>query len=278
MFLLIILFLIGNCIGSFINALQYRIQIGKKNTGRSFCPKCKHQLAWYDLIPILSWILLLGKCRYCKKPISIQYPLIELSVGLIFVGVGLKSGFIQMANGYVLGINNFSFISFVSFLLLAAISTCLILTALHDAKTKYVLSPIVYTTAFLVFCWLVVNYLGSWTIAGLGNYLLSNISAMIFFGLIFFLIYFVSRGKWMGAGDIEIATMIGLFLGWPNSLVAFYFAFIIGAVFGLAKILAKKARMKSEIPFGPFLIAGTFFAFLFGEQMFPVYVRIFLGL
>jgi prepilin signal peptidase PulO-like enzyme (type II secretory pathway) len=277
MFLKIILFVFGLCLGSFINALQYRIQIGKKNTDRSYCPKCKHQLAWYDNIPLLSWIMLGARCRYCHKPISIQYPLIELGVGLIFVGVGLKTGFIQMANDYILGINNFSFISFVSFLLLAVISTCLILTALHDAKTKYVLSPIVYTTAFLALCWLVVNYLGSWTIAELGNYLLSNISAMIFFGLIFFLIYFVSRGKWMGAGDIEIAAMIGLFLGWPNSLVAFYFAFIIGAVFGLVKILAKKARMKSEIPFGPFLIAGTFFALFFGEQLFSFYAKLFLG-
>lgn len=282
MYILITLFIfiLGLSFGSFINAFQYRQQIGKKNTGRSYCPKCQHQLAWFDLIPLFSWVFLRSKCRYCHKAISWQYPLIELITGLIFIGVGWKTGLIDTASGFLYNTNNFSQIALplANFVLIATISTCLILLALHDAKTKYVLSALTYFVMAVSVILLTINYTGTFSLDGLFSYFLPYVLSAAIPAGIFFLIYFFSKGSWMGAGDIEIVAMMGLFLGWPNTLTAFYFAFPVGAVCGLIAVYAKKAEMRSEIPFGPFLIAGTFVAYFFGEQLFSLYARMFLGL
>ncbi|MDD5693272.1 MAG: prepilin peptidase [Patescibacteria group bacterium] len=283
MFLLILLslFVFGLCLGSFINAQQYRIEVGKKNTGRSFCPKCKQKLVWYDLIPVFSWVFLHGKCRYCRKPISWHYPLVELLTGFIFVGVGLKSGFIvKIADyfAYNTTTNRGLIILLVSFICLLLISVCFILIALHDAKTGYVLSAIVYLTIILSLVYLIVSYSGNLNINSLWLYFKPYLLSTIIAGGMFYLIYFISKGKWMGAGDIEIAVMMGIFLGWPNVSISLYFAFITGAIYGSIKVLDHKAGLKSAIPFGPFLIAGIFFSYFFGVQVFSTYARIFLGL
>lgn len=108
----------------------------------------------------------------------------------------------------------------------------------------------------------------------LSPYVLTSLGAMTPFAIL----YLISKGVWMGAGDIEVAAMLGLLLGWPHALVALYFAFFVGSIWGLAKVyLLKNAKLKSEMPFAPFLIAGILFAFLFSEQLISIYVKIFLG-
>lgn len=272
-YILAIIFIFGLAIGSFINALEYRI--GTKLSivkGRSICPKCKKQLAWYDNVPLFSFIFLGGKCRQCQKPISWQYPIVELLTGVTFVAVAWKtfaiSDFIVRANTRtILGLVCLFFIFF-----------CLILVALHDQKTSYVLSGYVYvaTTATLVY--LVLNYTGAWTFHDVWSYISPNLLATLLAILPFATLYIVSKGAWMGAGDIEVAAILGLLLGWPNFLVALYFAFILGSVWGLAKVYAlKNAGLKSEMPFAPFLIAGISFAFVFGEKLVSLYVKMFLG-
>jgi len=277
----IFLFLLGLIVGSFINALQYRIQIGQKNTGRSYCPKCKHTLAWYDLIPVISWVMLSGKCRYCQKKISAQYPVIELITALTFISLSLASGLSPKINEAIFGfqvIDSALFIKYIILLiLLLIIASLFILLALHDAKTSYILSYYAYAGGLLSLAYHLVGYAGEWQIASLYHYLLPYILSGAIPALFFLSLYLISKGKWMGSGDSEVALFIGIFLGSTLTLSALYFAFIVGAVYGLIAIVLKKSKMKSALPFGPFLIAGCFFAFIFGNYVVNYYLR-FMGL
>jgi leader peptidase (prepilin peptidase)/N-methyltransferase len=272
----IFLFILGLIIGSFINALEYRIEEGKTIGGRSFCPKCKHPLEILDLVPVVSWIALKGKCRYCDKPISFQYPLIELLTGFSFLLLGIKSGYVYQFNAFINNIQPINgkevALMMISLILLFFIAFCLLLVALYDAKTTYVLSTYAYAGTVAAVLYHLIN-IGQLTFSALTPYVLSAIIP----AAIFYLIYLISKGRWIGLGDAEIALMIGMLLGSPSIIVAYYFAFITGAIYGLLKIWRNKAKLKSEVPLGPFLIAGSFFAFLFGEQIFSIYVRIFLG-
>jgi prepilin signal peptidase PulO-like enzyme (type II secretory pathway) len=249
--------------------------------GRSICPKCKQQLAWYDNVPVLSFALLKGKCRQCKKPISWQYPVVELITGLAFVAMTVKwLTSVIPANAGIWGPRFLDKpgMTTVALASLLFITSCLVLVALHDQKTTYVLSAYVYAAIAATLIYLLATYTGSWNLQEVGLYLLPNILASVVAMIPFALLYFFSKGAWMGAGDIEIAALLGFLVGWPNFLVALYFAFIVGSIWGLAKVyFLKNAKMKSEIPFAPFLIAGTIFAFLFAEQVISLYVKIFLG-
>ena len=272
-FIVLIIFVFGLAIGSFINALEYRIDTKLSIVkGRSICPQCKKQLAWYENIPVFSFIFLRGKCSQCKKPISWQYPIVELLTGAAFVAMAMRVGWVPglrpgMTTTGVIGLICLSFIAF-----------CLILVALHDQKTSYVLSGYIYAAIIATLIYLAVTYTGAWGIRELGIYLLPNVLASLAAMIPFAVLYLVSKGAWMGAGDIEIAALLGLFLGWPNFLAALYFAFIVGSIWGIAKVyIFKNANLKSEMPFAPFLIGGIFFAFLFAEQLSALYVRIFLG-
>lgn len=257
-----LVFIFGLVIGSFINALEYRIDTDLSIVkGRSLCPNCRKQLAWYDNVPLISFLVLRGRCRQCKKLISWQYPVVELLTGLTFVAVTWK-----------MGLNPISLIT------LYFVSSILILVALHDQKTTYVLSGYIYAAIAATLVYLAVTYTGTWDAREVAVYLLPNILSSLAAMAPFAVLYLVSRGTWMGAGDIEIAALLGLLLGWPNFLIALYFAFIIGSFWGLAKVyLLKNAKLHSEMPFAPFLIAGIIFAFLFSEQLTSLYVRIFLG-
>lgn len=296
--MLALIFILGLTIGSFINALEYRIEEKKSIKGRSFCPNCKHQLAWYDLVPVLSFIFLRGKCRHCGKKISWQYPIVELLGGLSFVAVAVKAwipAFAGMTMGgagmtggglttegmidvIVRAQSRTLTMAIIALLCLFFIIFCLLLVGLHDQKTSYVLSGYVYAAIVAALVHLLASYTGTWEVKELWAYFMPNVLAALTAMAPFAILYFVSKGAWMGAGDIEIAALLGFLLGWPNFLVALYFAFIVGSVWGLVKIyLLKNAGLKSEIPFAPFLLGGILFAFLFAEQLTPLYVRMFLG-
>jgi len=269
-------FIFGLVLGSFVNALEYRIEQKMSIGGRSMCPLCKHQLAWYDLVPVFSWVWLRGKCRYCGKKISAQYPIVEILSGL---------SLLALVNTYILHIfSGFSFLALVAspinflaflglFLLICVLSTILVLVALHDYKTGFVLSYYTYFAMAAVAIMLAFNTQGfvGWPV------LLLHIYSALGAAAPFATLWAVSRGKWMGAGDIEIAFLAGLILGWPATAVGMYFAFIVGSIVGLALVGAKKSNLKSAISFGPFLIAGIYFALLSTQQIVDAYVRIFLG-
>jgi len=239
-FLSIIIFVFGLIVGSFLNCLIYRLE--KKESflgGRSYCPSCWHSLNWLDLIPVLSFLLLKAKCRYCQKPISWQYPLVEIATGLFF-----------------LLILNFQFSIFN-----LIIACFLIVIFVYDLKHFIIPDKVVFPAILVSGLYLFLRYDASYIYAAFGA------------ALFFFLFVFLSRGKWMGIGDIKLAFLMGLFLGFPNILVALFLAFLIGAVVGIALITTKKKELKSEIPFGPFLVLGTFIALLWGERLVDWYLR-----
>lgn len=275
-----LIFALGVAFGSFINALEYRITEEKSIGGRSFCPNCKHQLVWYDLFPILSYVILLGKCRYCHKKISFQYPLIELVTGFVFLGMFYASGYISILAKITsvapspLWFGRFA-ISSVS---LVIICFAAVLVALHDAKTTYILSQYVYAGIISSIIYNAVRFVGVFSVASFIYYWGSFVLAAGVPALVLFSLYFFSKGRWMGNGDYELALFMGFFLGIPLIVPAYYLAFFGGSIVGLVYVYIQKTKkLNSAIAFGPFLMAGMVFAAIFGQQIIDIYARIFLG-
>ncbi|MEA3292911.1 MAG: prepilin peptidase [Patescibacteria group bacterium] len=264
----LIIFLFGLIMGSFLNAIIYRLR-SKENIllERSHCPYCGHKLNWNDLIPIISFFLLKGKCRYCKKPISWQYPLVEIATGLTFL---LVFNFFTRLDIFLpdgAGISVFNFQTTLIFSFLFLISCSLIIIFVYDLKYYLIPDEIIYPSIIFVFLYQIIF-----------NFHLLNISYLILSGLgaaMFFLIIFlISRGKWMGFGDVKLAFFMGVLLGFPKILIALFMAFFLGAIIGIGLIMLSKKTLKSEVPFGPFLITGTFIALFWGEYIFNWYFNL----
>ena len=244
----IFVFIFGLCIGSFLNCFIYRLEQKKSLSGRSFCPHCKHTLSWLDLIPVFSFLFLGGKCRYCKKKISWQYPLVEIATGIIFLLI-------------------FKFLNFYNFLnlfFLFYVAAVLIIIFIYDLKHYLIPDKVLFPAIIIA---LVYRIFGNFSL--LENYLLAALIASGFF-LFFFL---VSKGRWMGFGDVKLAVLLGLLLGFPNILAGLFLAFFFGAIIGLILMVLKKKGLKSEIPFGPFLIAGTFIALFWGSEIIQLWLK-----
>ncbi len=268
------IFVIGLCIGSFLNCVIYRLESKKSFIkGRSFCPHCKHSLAWIDLVPVLSFLILKGKCRYCGKPISWQYPLVEISTGFLFLQIVLNQ--LPIINNQLFAINNelslISFQSIVSIFYLLLMSCFFIIIFIFDLKHYIIPDKAVYPAIAIAS---VYQLIAMYCLSFINNQLafLSALGA----GIFFLAIVLISRGKGMGVGDIKLAFLMGLFLGFPNILVALFSAFVIGAIIGVVLILISKKTFKSQVPFGPFLIIGTFLAFFWGEKIVDWYLSFIL--
>src|SRR5258708_9449255 len=226
------LFVLGLVIGSFLGALTYRlpreISIAK---GRSFCENCKHQIRWYDNIPLLSYLILRGKCRDCHTEISLRDPLIELSSGIIFVLIGLNP-------------------------VLLVISAILIAIFVTDLEFQLIFDELVFGgLAFLILTFIVTDQTKIFELL-LAGFLGANI--LLFLNLI-------TKGRGMGLGDVKLALLIGPMLGLEKLLTWLFFSFVSGAIIGVLLILFKGASMKQKIAFGPFLIIGFLLTLMFGN-------------
>lgn len=281
----VLAFLTGLAVGSFLNVCIYRIKKGESAfKGRSYCPQCKHALSWHDLIPLLSFILLKAKCRYCppsgdvlkehKQRISFQYPLVELATGFLFVGIFFS---VFPWSGQVFPtLIPFSFPQMLGLLYLWVIASILVVIFVYDLKHYIIPDKVLFPAFGLVLFWRIFEFLhfdilnlfGIWDL-GLGTSLplVQAMLAALGASTFFFGIYILSRGRAMGFGDVKLAFFMGLFLGWPNILVAMSLAFSAGAIVGLVLIFFKRKTMRSEVPFAPFLVLGTFGALFWGEQL-----------
>lgn len=281
------LFLFGLITGSFLNAVVYRMEKGEsflfskpktKEEGsvyfeRSYCPKCKHRLSWKDLIPLLSFLFLKGRCRYCNEQISWQYPLVELITGFLFVGIVLHS-----SNLLFFG-NNSLWLWTVFFDLVLA--CFLIVIFLYDLRSYLIPDVVIYPAIIIAFIYRLCETFGFerplWSV-DVNLQILSNLAdplkAAFGAAAFFLLIVLISRGKWMGIGDIKLAFLMGLFLGFPEILVALFSAFFLGAIIGVGLIVSRKKTLKSEVPFGPFLATGTLIAFFWGNEIISWYLNI----
>lgn len=248
-FLYFIIFVFGLIIGSFLNCLIYRLEVNELRSflrfaspcsarvvdesplrEKSYCPKCKHNLKWQDLIPVLSFFILKGKCRYCFQRISWQYPLVELFTGIIF----LLIFYFQLPLFYFL------------------ISSFLIVIFVYDLRHYLILDQVIYPAII---------------IAGIFNFELFSILSAFGAATFFLFLVLITKGKGMGIGDIKLAFLMGLILGWPKILIALFLAFFFGAIIGSGLIFFQRKTLKSEIPFAPFLVTATFVALFWGEKI-----------
>jgi len=224
----------GLVIGSFTNVLIDRLPAGEDVFwGRSHCDHCKKQLRWYELIPVLSYVLLGGRCMRCRKRLSLQYPLIEGITALgLFTAVALHRTEPLTAAA--------AFLFFLSFLVMLV----------TDAKTQILPDSMMLLACISALLLLVLR--GDFFLTGV-SYLAAASGAALFF----FVLWGVTRGKGMGFGDVKLAFVMGLFLGFPKIVLALYIAFLTGAITGVILILVGHKTLKTKIAFGPFLIAGT---------------------
>lgn len=253
------IFLFGLCIGSFLNFIIYRISLTNFSfwkdivvAQRSYCPHCKHELLWQDLIPIASFLFLKGECRYCHKKISLQYPLVEILTGLVFLSV--------FSSQYPI----FNMAGLISLSFLFYIASTLIVIFVYDLKYYLILDMVLFPAIIITFAYRLI-----FSMAAMPNYLLAVVIAAGFFlGL-----FLVSKGQWIGFGDVKLVVLLGLILGFPNVLAGLFLSFFFGAIIGVVLMLLNKKGLKSEVPFAPFLIAGTFMALFWGPEMIDWYTH-----
>lgn len=252
----VLIFAYGLLIGSFLNAWLWRTAVGKSiKRGRSQCPDCGHQLGAADLVPLLSWLWLRGRCRYCRGPISWQYPAIELVTASLF---GVSYAVLRPdAVGEWVGL-------LVWLYLLAS----LIFLAVYDAR--HLLLP---DKVLLPAIWVQAGYLVLLPISGQqawAELLPFGLSAFVAGG-IFYALVAISRGRWLGGGDIKLVFLMGLILGPAKTVLALFLAFNAAAIIGVTLILLKRKGRRDTIAFGPFLIAATICAFLVGQHLIDWY-------
>ena len=243
------LFLLGLAVGSFLNVLIDRLPKDESVIkGRSYCERCKKPLRWYDLIPLVSFLLLKGKCRYCRSPISWYYPVVELTTGLLFLAV------IFFIGGFTINI-----ITIITIIYYLTIISGLIVIFFTDLKYGIIPDKIVFSSIIVSIAYLFINHQSL-----IINHFFAGIGAFLFF----FLLYLVTRGRGMGFGDVKLAFFLGLFLGWPKVVVAFYIAFLTGAVVGCILVLWRKKKLTGgTVPFGPFLVLGAIIALFWGPVL-----------
>lgn len=244
---LLSLFIFGTFIGSFLNVLADRLPKGKNPwLGRSKCDHCKKTLEPNDLIPLLSFLMLGGRCRYCKKKLSYQYPFAELVTGIVFTGLYL----------YVPDVTKYLplLVIFCSFLVIF----------IADMKYQVIPDEVVITSLVGTAAYLLVTQT-PWTM-----HLLSGFGAFAFFLTIFLL----TKGRGMGFGDVKLSLVLGLFLGFPAIVLSLYLAFLTGAALSLILILTKAKKWRSRIAFGPFLLCGFLITYLWGNEILVWYHRL----
>jgi leader peptidase (prepilin peptidase)/N-methyltransferase len=240
--------ILGLLIGSFLNVVIHRVPLGESVIRpRSRCPQCGAELRERDNIPVLSWLLLRGRCRSCNAAISVRYPLVELGTGLLFAAVAWWCGLAWQLP---------------AFLYLAAIAVAL---SAIDLDVKRLPDAIVlpsYVVA-LVLLLLPAVVEGRWL-----DLLHGVLTGLALFAFYFLLAVIYPAG--MGFGDVKLSGVLGLYLGWvswPLAILATFAAFLLGSVVGVVVIVRGKGGRKTKVPFGPFMLLGTFLALFFGQPV-----------
>ena len=242
-FAYIIITLLGICIGSFCNVLIYRIPKHEEFVKTSsHCMTCGHKLAWYDNIPLFSWITLGGKCRYCKVKLSAQYPIIEAFNGLLWFIVFFVKGFSLEA------------------LLLALMTTALLALSVIDWRTFEIENGFHIFFIALAIIQIATDY-ANWKEYFIGFFVVSIPLAIIFFA---------SQGAALGGGDVKLMAACGLLIGWKNIVMAMMFGCVLGAAIHVFRMKFFNAGRK--LAMGPYLSMGIFIASLWGAQILTWYL------
>lgn len=244
-----IFFIIGLFLGSFFLVIIDRFEGATPFwRGRSQCDHCKKTLGILDLIPVVSYLVTQGYCRQCHVKISVSYPLFELLTGTVF------------AISYVIAGGS----GIVALLFSLFITSCLLLIFFIDFRYGIIPFSIIFPAILATFIYFIIPY----------SLFVMHIYAALGAFLFFLVIFLGTKGRGMGFGDVVYAFFMGLLLGFPNIIVGLYIAFLTGAVVSLILILLKKKKLKgSTIPFGPFLVLGTYISIVFGEWLVRFFIR-----
>ena len=273
-FIIVNAVILGLLVGSFLNVVALRFNTGKSLGGRSGCYSCGHQLSWYELVPLFSWLIQKGRCRSCGSHISSLYITGELTVGIFF---GLIA-----ARGIIAGFDWFSVSYGISTLFLFVIFSILAVILMYDVRHKII--PDSLSLAFGLMSFLGMFFFGFDT--GVFNYIGFHIPDMwhmlggVLVPLPFVVLWLVSKGRWLGLGDPKLMVGMGFLFGTTQGFTSVFVSFWIGALFALSIFLVnfflkkqllrtgKKSIMKEELPFAPFLIIATLITVVFNINLF----------
>ncbi len=246
--LYVLVALVGLAVGSFLNVVIHRVPRHESLVRpRSHCPNCDVEIADRDNIPLLSWVLLRGRCRHCRAPISLRYPLVELATGLLFLGASWRSGLSWSLPAYLVWLAG------------------LLALALIDLEQMKLPRPIVYTTLALTTVLL--------TLASAATHDWHRLEVGAIAGAAWFVVFFIlnfASPRLLGFGDVRLAPLLGLALGWQSVgevVVAFFLSNLLGAIIGLALIAAGKIRRDQPIPYGVFLALGCIVTYFAGPAL-----------
>lgn len=262
-FIIIALGLLGVCLGSFANAAIWRLKVKKDIVrDRSECTHCHHKLAPIDLIPVISWLMLRGRCRYCHKKIE-DSPLVELAVAAYFVSSYLL---------WPVALNtNYAVFDFALWLVYG-VGLAILFT--YDLKWYLLPDKVVWPLVGIG----AIDFIARVLYLGYSPVQIAvelGLSLVVVAGF-YYVLHILSRGKWVGLGDVKLGIFIGLALGWQAALVSLFLANVIGCLVVIPGLLLGKLRRNSQVPFGPFLIAGFVIAGLYGQQLLDWYLGLFL--
>jgi leader peptidase (prepilin peptidase)/N-methyltransferase len=248
--------------GSFLNVVVWRLPRGEKLTGRSMCPHCGHTLDPVDLVPFLSFALLKAKCRNCQKKISPRYPLVELTVGVLFVFT-----FLFLMPGTVL-----EWIFFARTIILVFFLTAIFII---DLEHFLILDSIILVgSVILTVLNLVLDFYSGAKVFSLASFGVGGIFAGLLAALPFFAIWFFSKGLYMGFGDVKLAIFLGIALGLKLVWVAVFLGVLLGGIVSIFLLFGYKKDLKTKLPFGTFLALGAFIAIFYGSPLLKWYLAI----
>lgn len=271
--------LFGLCMGSFVEAAVWRAHARAGSAklsqnrrrelsmlhGRSMCAHCGHQLSWYDLIPLLSWLSLGGKCRYCRKSIGWQAPILELATAGLFV-VSYLNWPLYFSSGF--GMTQ------VAFGLWLSVLVWFVYLSTYDLRWMLLPNKAVVGV--------IVSSVGLWAARELmlgfeRTSVLNVLGAVAVLAGLFWGLYQVSDGKWIGGGDVKLAVALGVLAGEPvRAFLVLFIASLLGSIVGVTMAVRAKSR-QLHVPFGPFLMGATVIVYLFGGDLIEWYVRTLLG-
>lgn len=289
-------YILGICLGSLTKVIADRSLTNRTFWGRSYCEVCKKQLVWYDLFPIFSYLFLRGKCRYCKKKLSIGYPLVELLMGFL---VAYVFGKIVPGNFLELGWQD-QFLVFLSVVFYCSALIVLVAVFITDFKTGFIPDRITYPALWTVFILLIISssakiyflyealnasVIGKYLLPPSSSYfyqhsldilqpLLMGCLMAVLIGFFFYILIIFTKGKGMGGGDLKLGVFLGLVFGFPYSLVALMMSFLLGSLFGIGLILTGKKKFGQTIPFGPFLSLAGIISIFWGGQILGWYLSL----
>ncbi len=287
LFMYVIVICVGFLVGSFLNVVADRL-LRDENfiKGRSRCDFCLTELVATDLVPVVSFVYLKGRCRYCKEKLSYYYPLAEISTAFLFALMAWYSGVVSYPT-----LDNF-----VEFIYLSIIMAVFVVISLTDFKEKLIPDGVVFFGMFVAFIFGILavafnyyslqqlvseNVLGKYLIQA--GYLEQQLTRMVMsllytyastvgIFLFFYLLIIITKGRGMGGGDLKLSVLIGLFNGFPLNIIAIFMGFLFGALVSIFLVIFKVKSIKDTVPFGPFMVAGSIFTLIYGPKVLELIV------